>query len=551
MMKNMPSNIINNEEYIEKVRYTLETISDSLSKSLGYYGSNTIIEDKINGHIITKDGYTILKQIKFDDPISSTILDIIRNISRDLVEEVGDGSTSSIVIANNLFGKINNLLKTRNVPMKIVLESLEKIENDLITAIKKSSKKINKKNFKKLKSIASISNNNDSRLGEMIYDIYKAIGKDGFIYIEKSHIEEDYFEILNGIELKRGLISKSFANQLNKREFIANEPFILLCNDRLDSTDLNLMVDMVGNLTAEHMKPIVIIAKSFSVEFVSCWELNKRNNPNLNIALVDFSFASFDKYEEFEDLAIYTGATIYNKKDGETPDRFYNLLGKCDKIIIDESTTKIINGNFNQNDLDKRIEEIESNISDIKTNFANSRSYEKDLFRLQTRKANLKSKIAKFYIGGKTDIEKENKKYLIEDSISACRSALNYGYVSGGNLTIPKLIKNGKLDSSGYNEFELELVNQIYETFLDCYKQVLKNSQLFNDDKIETICENCVENLMIYNLKKRDFESDIFTDIINSSMTEIKILKSVFSIIGLIATSNQFISKNILLNKNN
>ena len=52
------------EKDLEKLA---RSISDTLSRSLGYYGSNTIIEDRIYGHIITKDGYTILNRIKFNN----------------------------------------------------------------------------------------------------------------------------------------------------------------------------------------------------------------------------------------------------------------------------------------------------------------------------------------------------------------------------------------------------------------------------------------------------------------------------------------------------
>ena len=111
------SNIIIENNYKRIAKETLEIISDTLSKSLGYYGSNTILEDKAFGHVITKDGYTILNKIKFNNTTSTTILEIIKNISRDLVREVGDGSTSSIVIADNLFKAINESEIIKKYPM--------------------------------------------------------------------------------------------------------------------------------------------------------------------------------------------------------------------------------------------------------------------------------------------------------------------------------------------------------------------------------------------------------------------------------------------------
>lgn len=548
------SNIIIENNYKRIAKETLEIISDTLSKSLGYYGSNTILEDKAFGHVITKDGYTILNKIKFNNTTSTTILEIIKNISRDLVREVGDGSTSSIVIADNLFKAINESEIIKKYPMKIILESLDEIQEAIIKGMDNYSTPITDENFDIVRKIATISNNNDAKIGGMIHDIYKQIGHEGFIYIEKSHTEEDYYEIVDGIELGRGYISPDFANQANKRECILQEPFILLCNDRLDSTDLNLLLDVVGNLMAQHGKPVVIIAKSFSVEFVSCWQINIRENKRagkeLPICLIDYSFANNNAYETFDDLATYVGAIVYNKRDGETPDNFLQILGGCDKIIVNDNSTKIIGRKGKDEDIENRIQYINTYIEDLK-NEEGFKDVSSQLYFMQKRVANLKGKIVKFYVGGATDIEKENKKFLIEDSIFAVKSAMKYGYVAGGNLTIPRIFKDTiEISCNDDTEFKYvlyeELKKLIENAFIECYAKVLRNSDLFDNDEaiLETI-DSCLENETIFNLKTRKFESIKDTDIINSSRTETMILKSAISIIGLLATSNQFIKTNI------
>ena len=53
------SNIIEEKAFQEEALTAMKTISNSMAKSVGYYGSTTIIEDAILGHKITKDGYTI------------------------------------------------------------------------------------------------------------------------------------------------------------------------------------------------------------------------------------------------------------------------------------------------------------------------------------------------------------------------------------------------------------------------------------------------------------------------------------------------------------
>lgn len=540
-------NIVEEERYRDIVNRLLKKISKSLEKSLGYYGSSTIIEDKINGHVATKDGYTILSNMKFENPIACTIYDIIKKISFNLVQTVGDGSTSSVVIAQNLFSSINDSLKNGNLKSyspKEIFDCLKKIEKELTDKINEVAIPITDDNFEVIRKIAEVSNNNDPKVGKNIYDIYKVIKNEGFIYLENSSDSNDSYEFLSGIEFGSGMISDDFSNNKNFPECIFKEPYIFMCNDRLDSTDLNLLVDVIGNLVARHTRPVVIIAKSFSAEFVSCWIINKKQNPNINICLVDFNFANSNQSSIFQDIALYTGATIYDKNsfgEEEIKKNFYTMMGSCDEMKITNKTTRIIGRKCSNEELKERIEYIDETIKTLKKQ--NDPSLDYRIFQLETRKANLNSTIVKYYVGGDTEIEKNNRKYLIEDSVFACRAALNSGYVSGGNLTIPKIIdKIEKNDYIDFSELEISLYNLIANAFKSCYKAVLMNK--FNDEeKVDRLINNCIDDNMIYNIKNDTYEEDYNTDIVNSALTEIEIMKAVFSIIGILVTSNQYIGR--------
>lgn len=545
-------NIVEEEQYKKLVNMTLEKIAQSLIKSLGYYGSSAIIEDKINGHIASKDGYTILNSLKFQNPIATTIYEIIKKISFNLVQTVGDGSTSSIVIAKELFDGINKSMNEKenilsNCPPKIIFDKLKEIENVLIKEINKVSTPITDNNFEIIKKIAEVSNNNDDKVGQNIYDIYKKIKNEGFIYLENSKTSEDHYEFLKGIEFASGMIADDFSNDKNKPQFNAKEARIFMCNDRLDSTDLSLMVDAIGYLIAQQTVPVVIIARSFSAEFVSTFQVNKRRQPEIQICLVDFNFASKNQEEIFKDIAIYTGATIYDKSMGEEnlKNNFYKMVGKCKEIQITNKTTKIIGMNCSEETLNERIKSIDENIESLKN--LNDPSFDSRIFQLENRKANLKSMVVKYYVGGDTELEKNNRKYLIEDSIFACKAALQSGYVSGGNLIIPKIIHSIFSEIMGRSAetvgtIEAELYRIIYNSFINCYGYVLSN-RFIDKNEIQPIISKCIKQNKIYNLKTDKYENDIKTDIVNSAMTEIEIMKAAFSIIGILVTSNQFIGK--------
>lgn len=550
IMESNSSNIIEEKDYRELSKNTLKMIANSLTKSLGYYGSSTIVEDKVNGHVATKDGYTILSSLKFESPLSTTIYEIIKKISFNLVQTVGDGSTSSVVIANKLFELISDEMSRKlgglkKYSPKLIFDTLKKIEEDLSNDIMEYATPIDDSTFPVIKDIATVSNNNDESVGQNIYDIYKKIGKDGFVYLENSHTNEDHYEYLSGLEFASGMIAEDFSNNKNKPECTFKEPFIFMCNDRLDSTDLNYMVDSIGNLVARHTKPVVIIAKSFSAEFVSCWIINKKQNPNLQICLVDFSFANKNQEEIFKDIAVYTNSIIYDKTfddEKEFKNSFNKMLGSCDEIVINNKTTKIIGKNCTDKEIEDRVKYIDEEINKFESINEND-EFSDRIFKLKTRKANLNSTIVKYFVGGDTELEKNTRKYLIEDSIFACRAALETGFVSGGNLTIPKIIyHNFEKHVRSFTDLEAKLLILLQKSFTECYRCVLSNSSMKKKD-IEFIIAECINNNSIYNLKTKEIEKDISTRIVNSAKTEIEILKAVISIIGILVTSNQYISK--------
>ena len=121
------NNIVKGTDFQEAAKEAMFTISEALSRSVGYYGSTTIIENAVTGHKITKDGYTILQSLKFsaEKPIANTILNFIKNISKTLVTEVGDGSTSSVLTSDALFNFIADIEKEDKISPKALLDELE------------------------------------------------------------------------------------------------------------------------------------------------------------------------------------------------------------------------------------------------------------------------------------------------------------------------------------------------------------------------------------------------------------------------------------------
>ncbi|WRM43453.1 hypothetical protein [Staphylococcus phage LY01] len=570
--KKLVSNIVDEDSYKDIAELTIDTISNTLMKSLGYFGSTTIFDDGISRYV-TKDGYNILKNIRFQDTIATAILNFIKEVSLSLVKSVGDGSTSSVINSQAMFKEINRRLKEKDdlggYSRKEISDSLNNMKELISKELISKSTKIDQNNFHKLKNIATVSNNNDEKLGEMVYEIFSKIGSKGFIFPEVSDNEEDHYTLTRGIETPHALLDNKLINNKDDHSVDFSKPYVVVVNDKLTEEDIEWTSNIIAKIKPFSGQGLIFFAPSFSKEFKDYIKNNlyaNRNNGSLKAVETDFELSIGSHYhdpEKLEDLAIYTGGSIIDKTMEK--EDFYkeiesivelpetnpewllfkeNMIGRAERIIIDNFKTQIINGYGNGTQkLKDRISEINNEITYYKD--MNSDQAITSITDLQKRANSLNNAIAKLYVGGSSQAEKTSRLYLVEDSVHASKSALEYGYVSGGNLSVNKVIKNINREVlSTLDNLTLDLIDV---SSREVYHKVLENFNRFSPGEIESITQTCIDKDAILNIKNNEYEDDNNTDIINSVETDIKILETTISIIGLISLSNQFLTNSVII----
>lgn len=529
---------------------TLQFLSNTLSNTLGPYGSTTIIQDRMLNHQITKDGYSLLKKIFIEDEEARTILDMVKKISRNLVRKVGDGSTSSIIIANSLYKSLSDLMNKYNIPAKDLLQVINNIAEEISKSIKAEAKPISA-DMHELESIAAVSTNNDLDYGKLVTEIFRQVGKYGFINLEKAKGEKTYYEVTRGFELPRGWINENMVNQADEKtcEFIT--PYVFLCDDVITESDLPFIADLAGDLCGRKGEALVFVAKGFDNAAATFFYMNVRNK--VPLLAVEIAMEGKKNKNRFKDLSISLGATPYEKSSGQrlsvggfTVDN----LGKCSKVIATDQITRFIEGKGDEQEIADRVAFIQNQLEEKSRNETYI-EMDEEIFTLRKRMASLQNTMANLYVGGATEDAKDTDRYLLEDAVFACRSALKHGYIPGGNLIIPTLLQDNQASSKIQSTFSsmkpdllTDSLDAIYDAFLESFICVLENC--YHDPTTSRgIARSCVVGKKIFNLKNHLYEDMKETKIINSAETDIEILKSAISIIGLLVTSNQFIKMNI------
>ena len=113
-------------------------VADLVRTSLGPRGLDKMLVDSIGDVTITNDGATILKEIDVQHPAAKMMVEISKTIDN----EVGDGTTSSVIFAGALLEKAEDLL-SKDVHSSVIIEGYQKAQEKVMELLDRKSTRLN------------------------------------------------------------------------------------------------------------------------------------------------------------------------------------------------------------------------------------------------------------------------------------------------------------------------------------------------------------------------------------------------------------------------
>ena len=127
-------------------------VADLVKTSLGPRGLDKMLVDSIGDVTITNDGATILKEIDVQHPVAKMMVEIAKTIDN----EVGDGTTSSVVVAGALLEKAEHLLN-KDVHSSVIVEGYQAAAEKTLQLLSQMAKTIQPDDKASLLKIAKTS----------------------------------------------------------------------------------------------------------------------------------------------------------------------------------------------------------------------------------------------------------------------------------------------------------------------------------------------------------------------------------------------------------
>jgi chaperonin GroEL len=343
-----------------------------------------------------------------------------------------------------------------------VLRDMVRITEDVVKKLERRSKKVTKRN---LKDVATISANNDPELGKIIAEVYKEVGENGIVTVDRSQTSETYYESTRGIKVDRGYSSPMFINDQKKDECILEDTYVLVSDSEIANI---LNIENILKPIIQENKKLLIIAPCSS-NVLNTLAANVVKN-NLKVCVVQPPSFGYKQHELMQDIAISVGATYFSEKTGDDLSIITMAdLGHASKMIAGDKSTIIIKDEGTHSDvIDKRVEQLWDQHKNT------NKKEDKDF--ILSRIASLTGGIGVIYAGGKTDLEQKELYDRIDDAVCAVRSALEEGILPGGGLAlweIGALIYNWDDISRPYNWDAIKIMeNALKEPF----NQIIRNA---------------------------------------------------------------------------
>ena len=505
----------------EGLKKGVDALANAVKVTLGPKGRNVIIDKKFGAPQITKDGVTVAKEIELKDAVENMGAQMVKEVASKTNDQAGDGTTTATVLAQIIFNTgLKNVTAGAN-PMDLK-RGIDMAVAKVVDSLKKQSEAIGD-SHEKIEQVATISANNDKKVGEVIAEAMRKVKKEGVITIEEAKGTETNVKVVEGMQFDRGYISPYFVTDAEKMETVYENPFILIYDKKISNMKEFLPI---LEKVVQTGRPLLVISEDVESEALATLVVNRLRG-GLKIVAVKAPGFGDRRKEMLEDIAILTGGVVISEEKGfKLEDATVDMLGTCEKITVDKENTTIVSGKGDKEQIEARVAQIKAQIEKTKSDY--------DREKLQERLAKLAGGVAVIYVGAASEVEMKEKKDRYDDALHATRAAIEEGIIPGGGVgfirTIPALDKLKPENED--QKVGIEIVRRALEEPL---RQIAENA-----GKEGSVIVNAVKNGRTdygYNARTGKFEKLIKAGVIDPTKVARVAIENAASISGMLLTT--------------
>lgn len=418
------------EDALKSILKGVQTLSKTVKVTLGPKGRNVVINKSFGTPFSTKDGVTVAKEIALKDKFQNMGAQLVKEVSSKTSDTAGDGTTTAIVLAEEIFIKGAKNVAAGSNPMSLK-RGIEQAVRTLTEALQNLATPV--KTSEEVKQIATISANNDPEIGGIIAEAMDKVGKDGIITVSEAKGIETTLDVVEGMQFDKGFVSPYFITNPENMTVELENALVLITDKKLSA--VKELVAFLEKVMEQGPKPLLIIAEDIEGEALATLVVNKLKG-GLPVCAVKAPGFGDRRKAMLQDIAILTGATVVTEEVGlKLEDVGPEVLGQAKTVKVSKEETTIIDGLGDHTLIQERVAQIKAELSN-----PNISNYDKE--KLEERLAKLVGGVAVVNVGAATETELKEKKARVEDALHATRAAVAEGIVPGGGVALLRTVNS-------------------------------------------------------------------------------------------------------------
>lgn len=465
----------------DQLKEGVRMFAAAVKSTLGPAGNTVLMKsDRVpGGYIATKDGVTVANELAFEDPVHNMAAVMMRQAARKTADKVGDGTTTSVVLTEAILNAYDKLVDDGTItPMNATstLRGLSDLAKEVCLELDRMSIPVE---GDMLRQVATISANNDEELGQIIAEAFEGVD---VVTIEDSPSQETYSEVVTGVKVSRGWMSRHFVTDTARQECVLENPYVLLYDSKIDN--LRGLAGMLEKVLQEG-RALLIIA-DLSPEVLATLNANvlktRHTDTPIRICAISPPDFGYRKSEKMSDLAEVLGGVNYSSDTGDNLMVVtFEGLGVAKRVVVSETMTLIepVGTERTGEAMTARVLELEQ-----------MKAATTDPVAIKTIDSRIEAICGGYgvvYVGASTEVELREKKDRVDDAVCAVRAAKEEGALPGGGTGLLTGILYNQTPMGGHTDAN-EIAMRILESASrEPVKQMLINSGVEDMDKIQSI----------------------------------------------------------------
>ncbi len=371
-------------------------LARAVKVTLGPTGRNVILHKSWGSPRVTKDGVSVSKEIELPQPFQNMGAKMVNQVASKTSDVVGDGTTTSTVLAEAIYAEGLKHVTAGANPMAIQ-RGINKATEAAAKFIRSVSVPV--KGHSDIAKVATISANNDPSVGEILAKAIDKVGKEGVIEIEEGKGMENELNVVEGLQFDKGFISPYFITNAETLEAVFEDAYILLHEKKI--SNIRELIPLLEKI-ASVGRPLLVIAEEVEGEALAALVINRLQGI-LKVCAVKAPGFGDRRKAMLGDIAVSTGGQVITEDLGIKLEKIeLSQLGQAKKIAVDKETTTIIEGAGRKKDITARCDQIRSQIEKTTSDY--------DREKLQERLAKLTGGVAIIKAGAATETEMKDAK---------------------------------------------------------------------------------------------------------------------------------------------